>query len=318
MNKNIITYIAPIQGFTDFVYRKAFDKTFPGTDAFFIPYIILKNEQILKKYEKEILPENNPQKRAVPQVLVKNGAELVQLSKLLSSLGYTEVNLNMGCPYPMVTNRGKGAGLLPFPDQLKRMLDNFYERSNMKLSVKMRAGLHHPNEVEQIIPILNEFPIAEIIFHPRIAKQLYKGEILKQTFIAAGKQSRIPLVYNGDIFSLTDFTEKQHEFATTENWMLGRGVLKNPFLPSEIKAEYFPVEEKRKKRIEFHKRIFEGYSESMDNPGNALNKMKQFWSYFCYSFPNPQKTFKKIKKTSDLNQYQRETNSIFNENRDGN
>jgi tRNA-dihydrouridine synthase B len=311
-------YLAPIQGFTDFVYRKAFNETFTGTDAFFIPYITLKNDQILKKHEKEILPGNNPQKRVVPQVLVKNGPELVQLSKLLSNLSYTEVNLNLGCPYPMVTNRGKGAGLLPFPDQLKRILDYFYERSNMKLSVKMRAGLHHSNEVEQIIPILNEFPITEVIFHPRIAKQLYNGEILKQIFITAGKQSRIPLVYNGNIFSYSDFKEKRHEFATITNWMLGRGILMNPFLPSEITGKHFSSEEKKTILIDFHRRIFEGYSETMDNPGNALNKIKQFWSYFCYSFPNPKKSFKKIKKVGDINQYLKEAKIIFNENLNGN
>ena len=307
-------YFAPIQGFTDFVYRKAFNEIFPGFDAFFIPYITLKNNQILKKYEKEILPDNNQQKRVIPQVLVKDSIELIQLSKLISGFGYTEINLNLGCPYPMVTNRGKGAGLLPFPEKIRNILESFFEHSNLKLSVKMRAGLIHPSEAEQIFTVLNKYPVKEIIFHPRVAKQLYKGEIQKQAFTEATKRTHIPLGYNGDIFTVSDFKRKKQEFDTTTNWMLGRGVLMNPFLLSEINGMFISAEEKTTKLNEFHQYIFEGYSESMDNPGNTLNKMKQFWIYFCQNFSNPKKTFKRVKKATALNQYRKEINIIFKEN----
>ena len=296
-------YLAPIQGFTHYIYRQAFAEIFTGVDAFFIPYITLKNGELIQKYEKEILPVNNPQARVIPQVLANNGQELFRLSQRLSELGYTALNLNLGCPYPMVTNRKKGAGLLPFPGELRSMLSYFFEHSNLQLSVKMRAGLNQSNEAEKIIAVLNEFPVTEIIFHPRVAKQLYKGEIQKEAFIIANKRSRVPLIYNGDIFSKTDFIQKQLDFEGTHTWMLGRGVLMNPFLPAEIKGSHFSTEEKRKKQIEFHERIFTGYSEKMDNQGNVLNKMKQFWSYFCYGFPNPQKTFKTIKKLSSVGEY---------------
>lgn len=296
-------YLAPIQGFTDYIYRQAFAEIFTGVDTFSIPYITLKNGDLIQKYEKEILPVNNPQARVIPQVLANNGQELFRLSQRLSELGYTALNLNLGCPYPMVTNRKKGAGLLPFPGELRSMLSYFFEHSNLQLSVKMRAGLNQSNEAEKIIAVLNEFPVTEIIFHPRVAKQLYKGEIQKEAFIIANKRSRVPLIYNGDIFSKTDFIQKQLDFEGTHTWMLGRGVLMNPFLPAEIKGSHFSTEEKRKKQIEFHERIFTGYSEKMDNQGNVLNKMKQFWSYFCYGFPNPQKTFKTIKKLSSAGEY---------------
>ena len=102
-------YLAPLQGFTDVVYRKSYNEIFTGVDAFFIPYISAKNNQVLNKYRKEILLENNHQDRVVPQVLAKNSEELIFLTKLLVNHGYSEINLNLGCPYPMVTNRGQGA-----------------------------------------------------------------------------------------------------------------------------------------------------------------------------------------------------------------
>jgi tRNA-dihydrouridine synthase len=304
-------YLAPLQGFTDFIYRKAYSEIFQGIDAFFIPYISVKNNQILKKYEREILPENNQQTRVIPQVLANSDDEMLFLSKILEDKGYKEFNLNLGCPYPMVTNREMGAGLLPHPGKLQAILTSFFEKSNLRLSVKLRAGLHSANEIEQIIPVLNEFPLTEVIFHPRLAKQLYEGEINNSAFQFAENHLKHKLVYNGDIFSVDDFKNKQQLFPQTSHWMLSRGVLMNPFLPAEIKNIEITAKERLEKLKEFHQLVFKYYSETMDNEGNAINKMKQFWIYFSYNFHNQHKILKWIKKASSLNKYMDETKKIF-------
>ena len=308
---NPTIYLAPLQGFTDFVYRKAYSEIFQGIDAFFIPYISEKNNQILKKYEKEIHPENNPQIRVIPQVLAGSADEMLFLAKILEDKGYKEINLNLGCPYPMVTNREKGAGLLPHPDKVQKLLSSFFEKSNLLLSVKLRAGLQSANEIEQIIPVLNQFPLTEVIFHPRIAKQLYDGEILNSAFQFAQQNLKHKLVCNGSIVSVDDFTDCRQKFPEIDNFMLGRGILMNPFLPAEIKNMDFTSKEKPEKLKEFHQLVFKYYSESMDNEGNVLNKMKQFWIYFSYNFNNQRKTFKAIKKASTMNRFKQETHQIF-------
>jgi tRNA-dihydrouridine synthase len=308
---NPIIYLAPLQGFTDFVYRKAYSEIFQGIDAFFIPYISEKNNQILKKYEKEIHPENNPQIRVIPQVLAGSADEMLFLSKILEDKGYKEINLNLGCPYPMVTNREKGAGLLPHPDKVQKLLSSFFEKSNLLLSVKLRAGLQSANEIEQIIPVLNQFPLTEVIFHPRIAKQLYDGEILNSAFQFAQQNLKHRLVYNGSIVSVDDFTACRQKFPEIDNFMLGRGIIMNPFLPAEIKNMDISSKEKPEKLKEFHQLVFKYYSECMDNEGNVLNKMKQFWIYFSYNFNNQRKTFKAIKKASTMNRFKQETHQIF-------
>ncbi len=304
-------YLAPIQGFTDFVYRNAYSKVFTEIDAYFIPYISAKNGTILRKYEKEILLQNNQQKRVIPQVLVKDLNELLFLSGVVENAGYSEVNLNLGCPYPMVTKRGKGAGLLADPEKLKIMLTAFFDKSNLKLSIKLRAGLNSPEEIETIIPVLNNFPLTEIIFHPRIAKQLYKGEIHTSAFQLATDNLKHKLVYNGDIFSLADFNKYEYNFPEIDDWMLGRGILMNPFLPAEIKNISILQDDKFEKLKEFHELVFKGYTETMDNTGNVLNKMKQFWSYFSYSFPNQKKAFKGIKKSKNMVDYNVATQKAF-------
>ena len=304
-------YLAPIQGFTDYIYRKAYSEVFTGIDTFFIPYISVKNGQVLNKHKREILLQNNPQSRVIPQVLVKNSDELLSLANLLAETGYSEINLNLGCPYPMVTKRGKGAGLLQYPERIEEMLTVFFKKTDLKLSVKLRAGLISPNEIEQIIPVLNHFPLTEVIFHPRIASQLYKGEIYQSAFRVATENLNHKLVYNGDIFSVNDFENHKKIFPDTETLMLGRGVLMNPFLPAEIKKQQFSEEERIEKLKEFHRLIFDGYIEAMDNMGNVMNKMVQFWSYFSYSFPNQRKVFKVIKKSKNRNDYDEVVRKAF-------
>jgi tRNA-dihydrouridine synthase len=271
----------------------------------------VKNNQILKKYEKEIFRENNPQDRVIPQILANSADEMMFLSEILKNKGYNEINLNLGCPYPMVTNREKGAGLLPHPKKLEELLSTFFEKTNLQLSVKLRAGLNSAIEIEQVIPVLNQFPLTEVIFHPRIAKQLYVGEILHSAFQFAQQNLKHKLVYNGDIFSVDDFKNKQQLFPQTTHWMLGRGILMNPFLPEEINNIEITAKETLEKLKEFHHLVFKYYSESMDNEGNAINKMKQFWIYFSYNFPEQRKSFKLINKANGLSKYQSAVKLIF-------
>ena len=304
-------YLAPLQGFTDFVYRKVYDQVFQEIDAYFVPYISMKNGVVLPKYMKEVLPEHNLQKRVVPQVLVKDSPEMLMLSNLLQRYCYTEINLNLGCPYPMVTNRGKGSGLLPYPEKVKEILTAFFDKYDLQLSVKLRAGLTSVQELEQIVTVLNDFPLKEVILHPRIAKQLYSGEISEEAFQFVADNLKHKLVFNGDIVSVEDYRNRKQQFLVVEDWMLGRGILMNPFLPVEINGYFLPEAEKREKLLEFHSLMLENYLELMDNEGNALNKMHQFWAYFSYNFSNQKKAFKAIKKSKNMMKYKTEVQRLF-------
>ena len=306
-------YMAPLQGFTDYVYRASYAKVFNTADAYFIPYISVKNNAILNKYSREILPENNTQNRVVPQILAKDSAEFEFLKNVLADQGYSEFNLNLGCPYPMVTNRGKGSGLLPFPDEIYKILDHFYSSAKAELSVKLRAGLKSADEIKDVIKVLNQFPLKEVILHARLAGQLYSGEIDEDAFSYTTENLKHKLVYNGDIFSKEDLISKQHKFPGIDTWMLGRGILMNPLLPHEIKGISFTANERADLLYTFHQTMLDRYLQVMDNEGNALNKMKQFWIYFAQCFPNPKKVMKHIKKVKVLNKYNSTVKSIFNE-----
>lgn len=306
-------YLAPLQGFTDFVYRKAYSQVFSGVDKFFTPYLTLKNKELARKYLKEVLPENNQNINVVPQVLVENEEELSVLTSLLKEYAYSEININMGCPYPMVTKRGKGAGLLLHPEKIDRLIKYFLDSYDLKLSIKLRLGLENPDEIEPVVSVLNKYELEEVIVHPRVAKQLYKGAVNLDAMDFVHENLNQKLVYNGDICSCADHNILTNRYNKIQDWMIGRGILMNPFFPNEISGEQFSVDQKHDVLKEFHKLILSDYYLKMDNDGNVLNKMQEFWIYFSYCFPEQRKVFKAIKKSRNLQQYKANVEKIFSQ-----
>ena len=313
IQRNINLYFAPIQEYTDFVYRVAHSRTFGNIDKFFAPYLIRQNDGTIKKaHLRDIAPENNSGYRLIPQVMAGNTEDFLYLTKTLCNLGYEGINWNLGCPYSMVTNKELGSGLLPFPDKIKEILSESLPKLSCRISVKLRTGLVSPDEIFNVIPVLNEFPLNEIILHPRIAKQLYRGNPDKDIFKQIADISKHPLVYNGDILTHNDFNQLNELFGTTNSWMLGRGILMDPFLPAKIKQIPLPDKEKMVVLLkQFHSQIFYHYSKLLSGNSHLLMRMTKFWSYFCYSFPDPAKSFKRIKIAGSIANYNLATKENF-------
>jgi tRNA-dihydrouridine synthase len=311
--KTEFIYQAPLQGFTDFNYRNVFHEVYGGVAKYFIPYLSYgKGREIKKSQLKESLPENNRAFPVVPQVLFSDVTELFELVSILIDNGYTEINLNLGCPYPMATNRGRGAAWLEKPDALNEMLQHLYAKGfPTKFSVKMRAGMANSKDALLIFEVLNQFPLEEIIFHPRTADQLYDGPVDPMLFAEAALLVRHPLVYNGDIFSMSDFQKLKIILPDQHYWMSGRGLLMDPSLPLRLNGEEINEKQRKLKLKEFHDRLFEEYSERLQGSGHLLMKMNQFWSYFSESFENPHKVRKLVKKSGSLIKYNAAIAEIF-------
>jgi len=311
--KAIKIYQAPLQGATDFDFRKALAESFGGIDKYFIPYLSYgKGREIKKSQLREVFPENNGVLPVVPQVLFSDQAELFDLVSILIDYGYAEINLNLGCPYPMATNKGRGAAWLEKPEALSEILQQLYAKAfPAKFSVKMRAGMKDDQDAKAIFSVLNQFSLEEIIFHPRTASQMYDGKANPQLFAEAISEVKHPMVYNGDIFSVTDFQELQTLLPEQNSWMIGRGLLTNPALAAQLKGEVFEPKALRIKMREFHDQLLEGYSARLQGDAHIVMKMSQFWAYFSESFENPHKAMKLVKKSSSLLKYNAAVTEIF-------
>lgn len=313
LQNKLTIYLAPLQGFTDYTFRRTQAEIFGGVDKFFIPYISYgKGHDIKKSALREVFPENNSGLNVVPQVLFSDEAELQSLVTLLTGFGYTEINLNLGCPYPMATNRGRGAAWLEKPEKLNEVLRKlFAENPSVRFSVKMRAGMTSDRDALNVFEVLNQLPFGEVIFHPRTASQMYDGKADPERFSEAIPEVKHPLVYNGDIDSWEKFQELKAKFPDQHSWMIGRGLLMNPALALQIKGEPVDAKELRSRMLKFHGKIFESYAERLEGAGHLLMKMNQFWTYFSESFGDPHKVRKLVRKSGNLTKYNAAVTEIF-------
>ncbi len=306
-------YQAPLQGSTDFDFRITLAELIGGIDKYFIPYLSYgKGREIKRSQLRDVFPENNTDLPVVPQVLFSDTDELIDLISILIDYGYQEINLNLGCPYPMVTNKGRGAAWLTKPEVLEQVLNQLFSRDfKVQFTVKMRSGIDDPNEAVRIFEVLNKFALGEVIFHPRTADQMYNGKANPQIFAEAQKVVKHPLIYNGDISSVDDLLVLKELLPAQDAWMIGRGLLSNPFLARQLKGEEFSRTEMRRTLELFHQKMFERYSMRLDGMGHILTKMTQFWEYFSESFDNPHKALKLVKKSKNLQKYNAAVAEIF-------
>jgi tRNA-dihydrouridine synthase len=304
---------SPLQGFTDFRFRNAFHHFFGGIDTFYAPYIRLNKKLIIKNsYQRDLLPENNSTLEVIPQIISNDAEEFLFVSKYVRELGYKELNWNLGCPYPMVTKQGMGSGLISNAEKINNILHRVHNESDVIVSMKMRMGYENPEEILEVLPILDNYPLKNIAIHARIGKQLYKGGTDLDSFQKCLDNTKHKMYYNGDITSVAAFKKLQERFTSIDHWMIGRGLIADPFLPSMIKNN---TTEYPKNRFdifkEFHDQIFEQYDAALSGPTPIKMKMLGFWEYFSKSFSNPQKTYKKIKKANNVKAYTVAVNEIF-------
>lgn len=305
---------SPLQGFTDFRFRNAFHHYFGGIDTFYAPYIRLDGKMIIKSsYQRDLDPENNITLEVIPQVMTNDADEFLFVVNYIQQLGYKELNWNLGCPYPMVTKQGMGSGLICNPEKINHILDRVHNETDVIVSMKMRMGYENPEEILDVFPILDKYPLKNIAIHARIGKQLYKGGVNLEAFQRCVDSTKHKLYYNGDITTVAKFQEIQERFPSIDHFMIGRGLIADPFLPSMIKNNTTEYPTNRWDIFsEFHDTIYQQYDAALSGPTPIKMKMLGFWEYFSKSFSNPQKTYKKIKKASNPRAYTQAVAEILN------
>lgn len=311
-------YFAPLEGITTYPYRNLHYKYFGGVEKYFTPFLAPGPEQGMSVKEmRDVLPENNAGVPVVPQILTNRAGDFLLASKKLSEMGYREINLNLGCPSGTVTAKKKGSGFLLYPDDLDRFFDEVFSDAAVRngeflVSVKTRIGKNEVEEWPELMQVYNRYPIHELTVHPRIQKEFYKGTPHFDVFTDILKESRNPVVYNGDLFTVEKVKEFREKFPTVGTVMIGRGLIRNPAFAEMILQEETELEADILPRIrEFHDALFEHYRETMSGDRNLLFRMKDLWSYMLAEVPDSEKLAKKIRKSQHVPEYLAAVEEVF-------
>lgn len=284
---------APLQGYTDAVYRRAHWECAGGVDEYYTPFVRMERGEVRRKDLRDTDPEVNRGVPTVPQTIARDGEDFARLCDALQGQGWRRIDLNMGCPFPMQVKSGHGSGLLQHPERVEEILKEMQRRPEVTFSVKMRMGQESEEEGMTVMPIINEMPLLHVTLHPRLGRQQYKGMADREAFGRFMEVCRHPMVYNGDIEEIENGKLK------IENWagakfkgvMIGRGLLARPWMLSDRE----PAEVLR----DMHAIVYRHATEHLCGDSQILSRLHAFWEYI--DIPHKQK--KALMKVSTLPRY---------------
>lgn len=311
-NEQLPIHFAPLQGYTDAIYRSAHARIFGGIASYYTPFVRLEHGDFRRKDVRELDADNNRSVNLTPQLIASTPEKILRILALFIEKGYKNVDINLGCPFPTLAKRHNGAGLLPYPDEVKALLMAAIEaHPEIRFSVKMRLGWEDANECMALLPLLNSLPLSHITMHPRLGKQQYKGEVDLEAFQRFYAECEKPLIYNGDLLTLDDIDTISNRFPRLSGLMIGRGLLANPALAIEYQqgAPLSPKEKIEKIRL-LHADVFSQYGNLLEGGDlQLLTKMRTFWEYLL---PDGDRKAKKvIHKTSKLSNYQAAVSNLL-------
>ena len=301
--------MAPMEGITGHVFRRIHAEVFGALDRYYTPFISplpRVGDGFTKRYDRELDPASNRGLDVVPQVLTNDADRFVWAAELLSSMGYKEVNLNLGCPSGTVVAKEKGSGLLRNPSRLEAFLADVCERSPLPVSVKTRVGIADDVEYDELLELFCRCGICELIVHPRVQKDFYNGAPRQELYGQTLERAPFPVAYNGDIFACDDYEALTAAYPQTRHVMLGRGILANPALARQIRGGAALARDELER---FHDRLCQAYTEDMG--GNAVFRMKEWWSYAKCAFADPLSVHRAVRKLRRTDEYEAAVRRIF-------
>ena len=295
-------HFAPLQGYTDFEYRRIHARHCGGVDAYYTPFIRWEKGGIREKDIRDILPENNEGLHLVPQIICADTDEFKRLADTIQEHGYEEMDLNMGCPAPMQTKLMRGSGILPYPTRVSALLKEMERRPEVRFSAKMRLGLEGKEEWRELSGMLNSSCLKHLTVHPRIGKQMYKGEVDMDAFNEVYSSIHIPIIYNGDVTSMEQVSYLLERYPGLHGIMMGRGLLARPTLAQEcLMGKEMPHEERMSILMQMHEDMLGYCTRKYKVDSQILLHIHSFWEY--QESQLERKTWKKIMKAGNMKNY---------------
>ena len=305
-------YVAPMEGLTDCVWRQAHQKWFGAQGApsrYYAPFLSPpENRVLIKKKMAELAPEANPGVPVIPQLLAKDGELAAWMILQLRELGYREVNLNFGCPAGTVTAKGKGSGMLRDPAKLDAFLAAMFAGAEGPISVKTRLGVDKPEEFGAILDIYRRYPICELTIHPRVMRQLYRGQADRAAFAAYLPGCTMPVCYNGDVTTPEQLRQLEQQFPGLSGVMVGRGIIADPAL---LRVARGGAPASREELQGYLDQLYQGYTQLFGSAGCAVSRMKAHWFYLIHRFAGSEKLEKQLRKAREPWEYEVLVSQIF-------
>jgi len=230
-----VTALAPMQDVTTLQFMRVIDR-YGGPEIYWTEYFRVHGDSRPEKWILDSITKNPTSKPVVAQMIGNDIPALVRNAKLLQQFPVAAIDLNLGCPAPIVYRKCAGGGLLREPSRIDAILGALREVVMVPFTVKTRIGFESPEEFDSLLPIFAKHNIDLLTVHARTVKQMYRPGVRYDLIAQAARELKCPVLANGNVFSAAQAQTLLAETGVC-GLMIGRGAIRNPWLFDQIRAQ---------------------------------------------------------------------------------
>lgn len=274
--------LAPMQAVTNLPFMKVIQKM-GGPDYYVTEYFRVHALYHLEKKILRSITENTTGKPIYAQLIGQDIEALIRICKELEPHPIAGIDLNLGCPAPVVYRKDAGGGLLRKPEHMERIIAAMRDAIPGKFTVKTRVGFEHEDEFSELLEIFNRHDIDTLTIHGRTVKERYQTPVHTNCIQRAVEQMHCPVIANGNVVD-TSTAQGMMQKTQAAGLMIGRGAIRNPWLFDQIRASYAGEKPKVITRKDLHSYIMELYEEIAFYAPNFdetkhVQRMKKYLTY---------------------------------------
>jgi len=230
-----ILALAPMQDVTTLQFMRVVAR-YGGPDVYWTEFFRVHGDSRPEKWILESITKNPTGRPVVAQLIGNDIPALVRNVKLLQQYPIAAIDLNLGCPAPVVYKKCAGGGLLREPEKIDAILGALRDAVTVPFTVKTRIGFQSAEEFDELLPIFAKHPIDLLTVHARTVKQMYRPGVRYDLIARAARELKCPVLANGNVHSAAQAKQLLAETGA-RGLMIGRGAIRNPWLFDQIRAE---------------------------------------------------------------------------------
>jgi tRNA-dihydrouridine synthase B len=225
--------LAPMQDVTDLPFWRLMSE-YGGPDVYWTEYFRVHSVSKLEPWILESITKNPTGRPAIGQLIGNDIPSLVRNAKLLQQFPVIAVDLNLGCPAPVVYRKCAGGGLLREPKRVDSILGALRDAVDIAFTVKTRIGFDDPAVFDELLPIFAKHRIDLLTVHGRTVLEMYRSEVHYDFIARAVAGLPFPVLANGNVYSAAKATDVLKQTGA-RGLMIGRGAIRNPWMFEQIR-----------------------------------------------------------------------------------
>jgi len=274
--------LAPMQDVTDLAFWRLMAE-YGGADLYYTEYFRVHCDSRLEKWILDSLIHNPTGRPAIAQMIGNDIPSLVRSARELQQYPVAAIDLNLGCPAPIVYRKCAGGGLLREPGRIDAILGALRDAISVRFTVKTRVGFDDPAVFEELLPIFAKHSLDLLTVHGRTVAEMYRGGIHYDLIARAAATLPCPVLANGNINSAAEALETLR-LTGARGLMIGRGAIANPWLFDQIRAlrRGEPVAEASgPELLDYIRRLYEATCTPDAPESNQVQKMKKTMNFIA-------------------------------------